>query len=303
MLIRYSENFFEQVRGIFWFNRWAIIFFFTWSTTAYCIQHFLKVDMMIPVVPVTILGGALAIFLGFRNNSAYDRWWEARKIWGAIVNTSRHHGTQLIAYIDEKEDQNRMVFRHIGWLYSLNMHLRKNMNLTTLEKYLGKDLTKMLGTAKNVPVQILHQQGIDVTNALRKKQITEFQHSMLMKNIEDCYIHQGKAERIKNTVFPFYYNYFTRVFLWLFIILLPCALLEEMNWLIIPISSAIAFIFYILDKSGEVTEDPFENRAADIPISTICRAIEIDLLQQIGAEEIPDALPIEFTSYGAQFIR
>jgi len=277
--------------------------FTLWSLAVYLIHNLYGYDMDIPVIPVTILGGALAIFLGFRNNSAYDRWWEARKIWGAIVNTSRHFGTQVISYIDDKEDQNRIVYRHIGWLYALNMHLRKKMDLKNLDPFMKDDLLKMLETAKNVPVQILHRQGGDLTQALRKGQVTEFQHSMLMNNIYDCYVHQGKAERIKNTVFPFYYNYFTRVFLWLFIVMLPCAMVETMNWLLIPIASSIAFIFYILDKSGEVTEDPFENRAADIPISAICRTIEIDMLQQIEAEDIPEALPVEFSKHGVAFVR
>jgi putative membrane protein len=303
MLIRYSDNPFAQFRGIFWYNRYPILFFLIWGAAVHYIHHYAHYSMEIPVIPVTILGGALAIFLGFRNNSAYDRWWEARKIWGAIVNSSRHFGTQVIAYIDEVEVQNKFVYRHLGWLYGLNMHLRKNMDLEKIDMYFDDDVSQMLKTARNVPVQVLHQQGIEVTQALKAGQITEFQHSMLMQNIAEFYDHQGKAERIKNTVFPFYYNYFTRVFLWLFIVMLPCALVESMNWLIIPIGSAVSFIFYILDKSGEITEDPFENRAADIPISSICRTIEIDMLQMIKAEEVPETLPIEFTAYGASFIK
>ncbi|MCB9246917.1 MAG: bestrophin [Flavobacteriales bacterium] len=301
MLIRYSRNPIQQFKGIFWFNRGAVLFFLIWSALVYTLHHQYSIAMDIPVIPVTILGGALAIFLGFRNNSAYDRWWEARKIWGAIVNTSRHIGTQIIAYVDDKEDQNRMVYRHIGWVHALNMHLRKNMDLGQLQPYLKDDLLKLLESARNVPVQILHRQGCEFTIAMRKGQITEFQHNMLMQNIYDLYTHQGQAERIKNTIFPFYYNYFTRIFLWLFIILLPCALVESMNWLIIPISVAINFIFYILNKSGEVTEDPFENRAADIPMTTLTRTIEIDLLQQIEAEDIPESFSPLRTSYDAEY--
>lgn len=301
MLIRYSTNPIQQFKGIFWFNRQAVLFFIIWSSSVYCLHHLYHLAMDIPVIPVTILGGALAIFLGFRNNSAYDRWWEARKIWGSIVNTSRHIGTQIIAYVDDKDDQNRMVYRHIGWVHALNMHLRKTMDLSTLQPYLKDDLLHLLQGARNVPVQILHRQGCEFTNAMRKGQITEFQHSMLMQNIYDLYQHQGRAERIKNTVFPFYYNYFTRIFLWLFIILLPCALVDSMNWLIIPISVAINFIFYILNKSGEVTEDPFENRAADIPMTTLSRTIEIDLLQQIEAEDIPESFSTLRTSYDAEY--
>lgn len=196
-----------------------------------------------------------------------------------------------------------MIHRHIAWLYVLNMHLRKNTDISKVSHYLDPQFSKMLETARNKPVQILHRQGQMITENLREGRITEFQHSMLMGDIETMYNEQGKAERIKNTVFPFYYNYFTRLFLWVFILLLPCALVDGMNLMLIPIATMVAFVFYILDKSGEVTEEPFENRASDTPMSAICRTIEIDLLQQIEAEELPDALPVEYTRFGAAYIK
>lgn len=303
MLLHYSKNAVKRTIGILFYNRWSIGFIVLWSFLIWLGHHQFEYDLSVAVIPVTILGGALAIFLGFRNNSAYDRWWEARKIWGAIVNISRNFGSQVVAYIEDKSLQDSIVKRHIGWLYALNMNLRKHMDLEKIQHYLDPQMLKMLESAKNVPVQILHRQAQVATDALRDGHISEFQHSMLMKDIKDMYAEQGKAERIKNTVFPFYYNYFTRVFLWVFILLLPCALVDSMNYMLIPIASMVAFVFYILDKSGQITEEPFENRAADTPISAICRTIEIDMLQQIEAEELPDALPVEYTKFGAAYIK
>lgn len=303
MLIHYSNNVFKRSFGILYYNRLSIGLIVLWSFLVWLIHHQFNFDLSVAVIPVTILGGALAIFLGFRNNSAYDRWWEARKIWGAIVNISRNFGSQTVAYIDDKELQDSIVYRHIGWLYALNMNLRKKMDLEKIKHYLDPQMLQMLQTAKNVPVQILHRQSQVVTEALRNGLITDFQHSMLMGDIKDMYAEQGKAERIKNTVFPFYYNYFTRVFLWVFILLLPCALVDSMNLILVPIASMVAFVFYILDKSGQITEEPFENRAADTPISAICRTIEVDMLQQIEAEDLPDALPVEYTRFGAAYLK
>ena len=303
MILHYSKNSFKRTFGIIFYNRIAIFIQLIWVAAVYFIHNQLGYDMSVSVIPVTILGGALAIFLGFRNNSAYDRWWEARKVWGAIVNVSRNFGTQVVAYIDDKEAQNTLIHRHIAWLYVLNMHLRKTIDISQMSHYLDPQFSKMLETARNKPVQILHRQGKMITENLRQGNITEFQHSMLMADIETMYNEQGKAERIKNTVFPFYYNYFTRLFLWVFILLLPCALVEGMNFMLIPIATMVAFVFYILDKSGEVTEEPFENRASDTPMSAICRTIEIDLLQQIEAEELPDALPVEYTRFGAAYVK
>lgn len=303
MLIHYSKNSLKRTFGIIYHNRGAIFIQVLWVTAVWLVHHRMGYDMSVSVIPVTILGGALAIFLGFRNNSAYDRWWEARKVWGAIVNVSRNFGTQVVSYIEDKEVQNTLIYRHIAWLYTLNMHLRKEVDLARIEHYLDPQFAKMLETARNKPVQILHRQGQVITDNLREKHLTEFQHSMLMDDIKIMYSEQGKAERIKNTVFPFYYNYFTRLFLWVFILLLPCAVVDGMNLMLIPIASMVAFVFYILDKSGEVTEEPFENRASDTPMSAICRTIEIDLLQQIEAEELPDALPIQYTRFGAAYIK
>lgn len=303
MILYYSRNVIQRSLGIGYFHRSAIAAQTGWAAIVYTAYHLLEFNIEIAVVPVTILGGALAIFLGFRNNSAYDRWWEARKIWGAIVNVSRNFGTQVVAYIEDKEMQNTMVRRHLAWLQALDMHLRKHLNLDKLKGYLQDDMLQMLASARNVPVQILHRQGQVITEALRQGQLTEFQHSMLMADIRTMYEEQGKAERIKNTVFPYYYNYFTRVFLWVFILALPCALVANMNWLMIPVTGLVAFVFYILDQTGNVTEEPFENRAADIPVSSIVRTIEIDLLQQIEAEDIPDHLPVNLTRFGAAYIK
>lgn len=303
MLLHYSNNAIKRSIGILFYNRVSITFIVIWCFVVWLGHHQFEIDLSVAVVPVTILGGALAIFLGFRNNSAYDRWWEARKIWGAIVNISRNFGSQVVSYIDDKELQDSMVLRHIGWIYALNMNLRKKMDLKDIQQFLDPQMIQMLESARNVPVQILHRQAQVAADALNAGHITDFQHSMLMADIKDMYAEQGKAERIKNTVFPFYYNYFTRVFLWVFILLLPCALVDSMNFMLIPIASMVAFVFFILDKSGQITEEPFENRAADTPISAICRTIEIDLLQQIDAEELPESLPIEYTRFGAAYIK
>lgn len=129
-----------------------------------------------------------------------------------------------------------------------------------------------------------------------------FRHMELAQMIKEFYDLQGKAERIKGTVFPYYYNYFTTVFLWLFVSCLPFALVSIMNWGAVIMSIAISFVFTILEKSGAVTEDPFENRAADTPISTITRNIEIDLLEMIGSKSIPAPQEAKVGSFGVVYM-
>ncbi|MEM7299156.1 MAG: bestrophin family ion channel [Bacteroidota bacterium] len=132
--------------------------------------------------------------------------------------------------------------------------------------------------------------------------IENFRHMELANMIKEFYDLQGKAERIKGTIFPYYYNYFTNVFLWLFVICLPFSLVDNMGWGTIPMTIAISFVFTILEKSGAVTEDPFENRAADTPISTITRNIEIDLLEMINSTSIPAALEPKTGKFGVKYL-
>lgn len=310
MIIHFSKNPLKQFIGITYYNRSAVFMFVLFAFLAYYLCIIEKNNSInVPAIPVSILGGALAIFLGFRNSSAYDRWWEARKIWGAIVNNSRSFGLELITYpigktnIEEEEIakwQKVVTMRHIAWLYALNSQLRKNK--VVISQYISDHDQKLLEGKNNIAAQLLIIQGKDVNKAFRKGWIEEFRFNALIGTIKKFYDDQGKSERIKNTVFPFYYNYFTNFFLWLFAISLPFALCTIMNnWLLIPLSVAISFAFYILNKSGVITETPFEGRAADTPLTTICRIIEIDLLQMLDTDDIPDVLPITKGRFDVHF--
>jgi len=318
MLIRFSTNPFDQIRGIAHYNRVSFFLFFLISIIAACQYYFAEQlnfkPFELPVVPVTILGGALAIFLGFRNNSAYDRWWEARKIWGGIVNASRTFGMMVTSFSSPlfSDDQvseesisswrKTIVYRHIAWLYALKFHLKKENDWDHLEKYIAKGELETLKKLHNKPTQILHKQGQELMMAYEQKMIEDFRHMQLTDVIREFYDLQGKAERIKGTVFPYYYNYYTGVFLWLFIICLPFSLVPSMGWVTIPMSFAISFVFMILEKSGAVTEDPFEGRAADTPISSIARNIEIDLLEMIKEEKIPGPIEPKSTRFGVLYL-
>ncbi|MEP1094441.1 MAG: bestrophin family ion channel [Cyclobacteriaceae bacterium] len=318
MLIKFSDNPFKQIIGIAFYNKGNFSLFIIISILA-TVQYkfgeiFMFIPLELPVVPVSILGGALAIFLGFRNNSAYDRWWEARKIWGGIVNASRTFGSFVISFsstgfsdgkITEKEInkwREDLIHRHLAWLYALKMHLRKLNYWEHLEKYLSKKETEEIRKYHNKPTQLLHQQSIKLQEGYDKKVIEDFRHMELANVMKELVRLQGMTERIKGTIFPYYYNYFTIVFLWLFIICLPLALVPEMGWGAIPMSIAISFVFTILEKAGATTEDPFEGRASDTPISTITRNIEIDLLEMLKSKTIPAPEEPKIGKFGVRYI-
>ena len=310
MIVEFSKNRVKAIWGIIFFNRAALLFFALCASAACYVCIYLQYDYVkLPAIPVSILGGALAIFLGFRNSSAYDRWWEARKIWGALVNDSRSFGLEVITYPIGKDDaeekqisdwRRKVILRHIGWVYALNAGLRKEE--IDLSEFLSEHDLSLIEGKKNLTTQIIVVQGNDIDYAFRKGWIEEFRFNALIGTLKKFYVDQGKAERIKNTIFPHYYNYFTLFFLWLFTLCLPFALANIMdNWILIPISISISFAFYILNKSGVLTETPFEGRASDTPLSTICRGIEIDLLEMLDTDEVPDPLPATKGRFGVLY--
>ncbi len=315
MLIKFSKNPVLAAFGVFYYHKLNISLFILVALGAWYLHDYLGyTNLALPILPVSILGGALAIFLGFRNNSAYDRWWEARKIWGGIVNSSRSYSMEITTFFGVKgneehgeEEINRMikelVYLEIAWFYSLANHLRGIKDYTYIDKYLPDGLKDALGSIKNFPQKLIQEMGKRTKLALDKEIINDFQHIEINRILTELYNLQGRAERIKFTVFPYYYNFFTRLFLWVFVCILPFSLVEMMDLGVVPTSLAISFIFYILDQSGQVTEDPFENRAADTPMTTICRNIEIDLLQHLDEKDIPEPILPERTRFYGTYIR
>lgn len=310
MLLYFSKRFSTQVRGIVLNNYRQIIWFVLIATLAFVLYQILGWKRIaLPIAPVSIMGVAIAIFLGFRNSSAYDRWWEARKIWGGIVNTSRSWAMEVTSFLETKDaapemeaHKKELIYRHIAWMHSLALHLRKQLDPEEIKPFLNDAEFQKITEFKNVPAQLLNLQSKHLQQLYREDHIEDFSRIELNGVLKELYNLQGKAERIKNTVFPYYYNYFTRLFLWLFLLILPFALVENMGAALIPLSVAISFVFHILDKAGAVTEEPFEGRAADTPMLTLCRSIEIDMRQILGETDLPAPRPIQFTKYKAAFI-
>jgi putative membrane protein len=284
--------------------RKELLYFIGVSTLIYALYQAGHKWVDLPVIPVAMLGTALSILLGFRNGSAYDRWWEARKIWGGIINTSRTFAVQIQIYIDKPELVHEIIYRHIGYVNALRVSLRgQTANLEKeLSPFIEKNEWDELAQMVNVPTQLLRKQSIVFKNHTKAGIIdSEFKLFELMHSIRELYDLQGKAERIKKTPFPKYYELYVNVFFYAFITLLPFSLIGKfgelshsvgynITWLIVPVTLLVGFVFAAIDKSGSETEDPFENKISDTPMSSICIVIERDLRQMLGETNIPDLL-------------
>jgi len=324
--------------------KWSLVFQFAWKYLVFYlvyaslivyIHHYFShtdydIDLTIPFLPISTIGIAVAFYIGFKNNQAYDRFWEARKIWGGIVNYSRTWGNQVLSFItnlhasDEhseeeiREIQKRLIYRHIGWLYALIHMLRqansfsKVNNKVIVKRVTGERPDKQqcdrdvapflsgneyaeLSSSVNLCTQLIRKQGTELKD-LRVKHglIDDFRHMEMMKVLEEFYNLQGKCERINNTPFPRQFAYFSKVFTWIFILIMPFGLLGEFEsldhnymWLTIPFFVLIAWIFMTMELVGDNSEDPFENYVNDVPMSALTRVIERDLRQMLGEQELP----------------
>jgi putative membrane protein len=253
---------------------------------------------------MSIMGIALAFFLAFRNNSAYDRWWEARKIWGGIVNVSRTFSGYVSSFLPKSMDKDIeiIVRRHLAWINALRIQLREQNDWGDVKKFLESEDAENLDISRNKATQIINQQIHSITVFKRENNLDPFEHEMLMDCLREMYDLQGKAERIKKTKFPYYYEYFTRFLMWVFIICLPLSLVPISGWHTLPICVITSFIFFILERTGSVTETPLDWNSSGTPMTTLCRVIEIDVLQQIGETSLPENRKIQVTKNGTLFL-
>jgi putative membrane protein len=303
MILR--KNF--DLRIIFWNIRYETGITLTVATIIWLLHKFDAIEISLPYNVAGILGSALAIFIAFRNQSAYGRWWEARTIWGGIINNSRIFGRQIIANADNasatgKADsevaeayKKEMVYRQIAFAHALRLHLRRQSNWEELQHLLSEEEYNALLKAQNKPNMLLHRQGIRIKQAI-KNQLLESNDNLTMEpNLATFNNWQGACERIKNTPLPRNYHYFTRLFLFTFIFILPICLIGDFNkmnidYLVVPVSFVICFMFSIMNRVGEINEDPFENKLQDIPMTALCNTIERDLKEQLGETDLPKKL-------------
>jgi len=284
----------------------------------------------IPWTVVALLGTATAFIVGFKNTQTYNRTWEARQIWGAILNSSRAFGTMSRDFLNNPDKTKELVYRHFAWLTALRYAMRdsrtwetasKSYNKeykefysipereTTLEeelaKYISADDLKYILTTKNKAAQLMSLQSKTTKQLFANKEIDSYQFVEMQKAIKDFYDQQGRSERIKNFPYPRQFATINSFFIKLFCILLPFGMLKEfdklndgmsgfmqgnMVWLVIPFSVLISWVYTSLEQVGESTENPFEGSANDVPISQMSRTIEIDMREMLGETDLPPAL-------------
>lgn len=260
--------------------------------------------LAVPEIPLSLAGTALTIFLGFKTNSAYDRWWEARTLWGSLINASRTLARRAIILpsaatgYEEAEQigqfKHKLVYFQIAYVHALRSHLRNQDPLVELPQWLAKEDIDRLSNQQNVPAAILLEMGKLAQNAYQQGWIDSYRFIAIEDTLNDLTNVQGGCERIKNTPLPRQYDYFPRLFVHVYCILLPIGLVQSLHLFTPVISTLIAFMFIALDSIGRRIATPFENTIHDTPMTALARSIEINLKQSLGEEKVPPALqPVE----------
>lgn len=258
-------------------------------------EWFLEVPISIPLAVPAVLGTVISLLLGFRSNQAYDRWWEARQVWGAIVNDSRTLARQALNFTESQYEEDmvhqwrqRMVRRQIAWCYSLGQSLRRMNPVNGLDKYLSKRELDVLSRFNNVPMALLDQHGKDLRRALEEGYINRYQQMEIDKTLTRLCDAMGKCERIKNTVFPSTYSLYIHFSLLLFIAMLPFGVIDYFGFLEVPLVVAISASFLLIEKMAIHLQDPFENKPTDTPMTAIAGTIERDLKQLMHDQDLPE---------------
>ena len=334
-------------------TRYETFLFFTIALIITGLYYFLDLHWIkIPWTPLALIGTAVAFVIGFQNNSAYGRIWEARKIWGGIVNTSRTFGMFVQDMVTNertdiklsKEELHHeiktLTYRHIAWMTALRHAMRAPKSWETIvEEKTNKEWSKIVHppewdstveedlkpyisdqdleyvmSKNNKQTALLYLQSHHLRKLKESGAVWEFAFLQLEGILEELFTLQGKSERIKNFPYPRHFASLNHYFMWVFVLVLPLAIVPQFAeigkdisaiqpvigdifvWLAIPFYVIVAWIFHTMERIGRTGENPFEGSANDVPISTIARGIEIDLRQNLGEtkEEIPAQFPLMY---------
>jgi len=258
------------------------------------------------VTAIGLIATVVGIFIVFRFNEAYQRWWEARILWGGLVNESRSFAREVVTLLTPRrvpkltseeaahEAQTELVYRHLAFCNALRISLREQDSWDELELFIpGDELAELQGFA-NKPTRLVGSQGdrlADLIGTEMSQQLLLMRFDSMLSRLCDI---QGGCERIKKTAFPDEVRFISRGLVWLSAIAVPVAFLStDRHIRVIEVLAVIviSLSFMVVEQLGASLKNPFENDDNDTPMTALCRTIEIDLRQQLGEKDVP--APIE----------
>jgi ion channel-forming bestrophin family protein len=257
--------------------------------------------------PFSLIGLALSIFLGFRNNTSYDRFWEGRRLWGSLVNQSRILCRQLQLFLhvsslnprEHREEidriaafQREQVHRVIAFAHALRMHLRGESPFEKLAQHLPASELKALEQQGNVPYAVTARLAERIQSAWRRGWIDPLHIGQIDQSLNELTNIQGGCERIRNTPIPFSYTVLIHQMVAVYCLLLPFGIYDTVRGGTPLVVLFISYAFFGLDAIGDEIEDPFGTDANDLPLLALSTTIERDLKTRLGEQPPPPTEPV-----------
>ncbi|MEG5265849.1 bestrophin family ion channel [Pseudomonas sp. JDS28PS106] len=244
----------------------------------------------LPLMPLTLLCSALVVLISFRNSSAYNRWWEARTLWGSMVNSSRSYGRQVLTLIDDDGSltnpvKARLIQRHVAYLHALRLQLRGEKNPQSLHALLGEEDIRQLAGASNLPNDILNGSAELIARQFKDGRLDSIRLARLESTMVDISNWQGGMERIANTPLPYPYVYFPRLFSTLFCVIMPLSLVPTLGWFTPLISTVVGCMLLAMERIGTDLQAPFGTSQHRIRTDELCRNIENNLRSMFCSSE------------------
>lgn len=244
-------------------------------------------------IPLALYGSAISIVVAFRNNAAYSRWWEARTIWGQIMNHSRTLARQVCGAFHSGPETlvvgREIVYHQIAFVHALRQQLRGLDATGEIAHLLTPAQLSTLRAEKNVPLTLQRRMGAMLQLAREGDLIDAWEWQAMDRTLSDLTSAQGGVERIKATPLPKQYDFFVLVFVQAFCLLLPAGMVSKLGWFTPLGSTLVGFIFLAMDRIGRTLEDPFNNDVYDVPLTATARTVEINLRQMLEEAQLPDA--------------
>lgn len=243
------------------------------------------------IAPFGLLGVTLSIYLGVRNSAAYDRWWEARKLWGQLVYDIRNLARAAIGLMPEREDHRGLLMDALAFCHLLRGQLRKVDATEDARKFVPDDVPALASSANRAD-EMVRRMGRRAAHLHRSGQLDPIAFRILDERLGALSAVQAGCERIAGTPLPFAYALLLHRTAYIVCLLLPFGLASSAGWVTPLFTALIAYTFFGLDALSEELEDPFGMEANDLALDGLCRVCEISVFEALG-ETPPAMLPPE----------
>ncbi|GAB5540387.1 MAG: bestrophin family ion channel [Sandaracinaceae bacterium] len=271
-----------------WQWRSSLLFLGAGAAVAAAYEVYDQTYLDLPTLPLAVVGAALGIFVSFRTNSAYDRWWEGRKLWGRMINESRHWASQIASYVQDEGLRRRLVRRHVAYVHALRCLLRQQ------DPFADEEVTAMLQDDEaalreesNLTHALLARQLDDLVEMNADGALNDFRLQSLDTTLRELINIQGGCERIKKTPMPPLYGLLATRLVQFYAVLFPLSVVEELGWWTVPVNLLVCIGFFLIAEAGRVLEDPFTMFFNGLPLSAISRMIDVNARQRIGETDLP----------------